>query len=123
MAIIKPFKGVRATRDKVALVSCKSLEIYTDEKLKAKLDFNPYTFLQVVHAVYKYADKDSISQEQRFQLVKNRYLEFKENSILKKDEEAAIYIYKKIKIKEYATTYIAGSRRTGQESKFTQVLF
>lgn len=96
MAILKPFKGVRATRDKVALVSCKSLEIYTDEKLKAKLDFNPYTFLQVVHAVYKYTDKDSISQEQRFQLVRNRYLEFKENSFLKKDEEAAIYIYKKI---------------------------
>lgn len=95
MAKIKPFKAVRATRDKVALVSCKSLEIYSDEKLKSKLEFNPYTFLQVVHAVYKYSKKET-TQEQRFQLVKNRYLEFKEVEILTQDATPAFYIYKKI---------------------------
>ena len=109
MAIIKPFKAVRATRDKVALISCKSVEIYTDAKLKAKLNFNPFTFLQVVHAVYKYADKDDISQEQRFKLVKNRYLEFKENKYLTKDKNPAFYIYKKITPTDTYCGIIAGT--------------
>ena len=51
MAIVKPFKAVRATRDKVALVSTKSREIYTQEMLNAKLAFNPYTFLHVIYVL------------------------------------------------------------------------
>ena len=42
MAIVKPFQAVRATRDKVALVSSKSYEAYTPAELGAKLDFNPF---------------------------------------------------------------------------------
>ena len=41
MAIVKPFKAVRPSRDKVALVSSKSFDAYTDKELDAKLEFNP----------------------------------------------------------------------------------
>ena len=44
MAIVQPFKGVRPSRDKVALVSSKTYEAYTTAELEAKLDFNPYIF-------------------------------------------------------------------------------
>ena len=53
MASIKPFKAVRATRDKVAMVSSKSYEVYTPEMLDSKLAFNPYTFLHVINPGYK----------------------------------------------------------------------
>lgn len=96
MATIKPFKAVRATRDKVALVSCKDPDVYSEKKLKAKLDFNPFTFLHVLNAVYKYADKTEVSLEQQFQLVHNRYLEFKEKKILTQDSKPSFYVYKKI---------------------------
>lgn len=96
MAILKPFKAVRATRDKVALVSCKEPDVYSEKKLKAKLDFNPFTFLHVFYAFYKYANKNEVSLEQQFQLVNNRYLEFKEKNILTQDATPAFYIYKKI---------------------------
>lgn len=95
MATIKPFKAVRPTRDKVSWVSCKALDVYADDKLKSKLDFNPYTFLHVVNPAYKYSHK-STSTEQRFKLVKNRYLEFKEDGYLFQDEQPSFYIYKKI---------------------------
>ncbi len=95
MATVKPFKAVRATRDKVALVSSKSYEIYTPEMLDAKLAFNPYTFLHVINPGYKYHKQD-ISGEQRFKLVHNRYLEFKEDTIFTQDEKPGFYIYKKI---------------------------
>lgn len=109
MATIKPFKAVRATRDKVALVSCKDPDVYSEKKLKAKLDFNPFTFLHVLNAVYKYADKTEVSLEQQFQLVQNRYLEFKEKKILTQDEKASFYIYKKITSTNEYCGIIAGT--------------
>lgn len=95
MAIVKPFKAVRATRDKVALVSTKSREIYTPEMLNAKLAFNPYTFLHVINPGYKYHQQD-VSGDLRFKLVHNRYLEFKEDHFFTQDETPAFYIYQKI---------------------------
>ncbi len=95
MANIKAFKAVRPPRDKVALVSCKSLDLYSKNKAQSKLDFNPYTFLQITNAVYKYS-KDEVSHEKKFRLVSNRYAEFKEEKILSKDKKESLYIYKKI---------------------------
>ena len=94
MAIVKPFKAVRPSRDKAALVSSKSYEIYTPEMLHSKLAFNPFTFLHVINPGYKYHKQD-VSGDLRFKLVHNRYLEFKEDKIFKQDKAPAFYIYKK----------------------------
>ena len=91
MAIVKPFKGVRPSRDKVALVSSKSYEAYTPAELGAKLDFNPFTFLHIINPGYKYHQE--ISGEQRFRMVHNRYEEFKENKIFVRDDIPSFYIY------------------------------
>jgi uncharacterized protein (DUF1015 family) len=95
MAIVNPFKAVRATRDKVALVSTKSREIYTPDMLNAKLAFNPYTFLHVINPGYKYHKQD-VRGDLGFKLVHNRYLEFKEDTIFTQDETPGFYIYQKI---------------------------
>ena len=91
MAIVKPFKAVRPSRDKVALVSSKSFDAYTDKELDAKLEFNPFTFLHILNPGYKYHQE--FFGEQRFQMIHNRYEEFKENKIFIKDETASFYIY------------------------------
>lgn len=94
MAIVKPFKAVRPTRDKVALVSSKSYDLYSKEELEAKLNFNPFTFLHIINPGYKYHQQE-ISDEQRFKLVHNRYLEFKEDAIFTEDATPSFYIYQK----------------------------
>lgn len=94
MAIVKPFKAVRPTRDKVALVSSKSYDLYSTEELEAKLNFNPFTFLHIINPGYKY-HKQEISDAQRFKLVHNRYLEFKEDAIFTEDSTPNFYIYQK----------------------------
>lgn len=94
MSIVKPFKAVRPSRDKVALVSSKSYEAYTPAELGAKLNFNPFSFLHVINPGYKFHQE--VSGEQRFQLVHNRYLEFKEENIFIQDDKPAFYIYEKI---------------------------
>ncbi|WP_452221008.1 DUF1015 domain-containing protein [Lacinutrix salivirga] len=92
MAIIKPFKAVKPTRDKVSLVASRSYQSYTQAEREARLDYNPFSFLHVVNPGYKY-DKE-ISGEARYKLVKNRYLEFKEDGVFKQDQTASFYIYK-----------------------------
>ncbi|WP_196888561.1 DUF1015 domain-containing protein [Aureivirga sp. CE67] len=94
MAIVKPFKAVRATRDKVGLVSSRSYEDYTPAELGAQLDFNPYSFLHIINQGYKH--QREVSDTIRFGNVHKKYKEFKEQEIFIKDKKPAFYIYKKI---------------------------
>jgi len=92
MSKILPFKAVRPTRDKVSLVASRSYQSYTQAQREARLDYNPFSFLHIVNPGYKY-DKE-ISGEARYNLVKNRYLEFKEDGIFIQDKTPCYYIYK-----------------------------
>jgi uncharacterized protein (DUF1015 family) len=92
MAKILPFKAVRPTRDKVSLVAARSYQSYTIEQREARLRDNPFSFLHIVNPGYRY-DKE-ISGKERYNLVRNRYLEFKEDSIFVHDTKPCYYIYK-----------------------------
>lgn len=92
MAKILPFKAIRPTRDKVSLVASRSYQSYTQAEREARLDYNPFSFLHVVNPGYKY-DKE-ISGKDRYQLVKNRYLEFKEDDVFIQDKASSFYSYK-----------------------------
>lgn len=92
MAKIIPFKAVRPTRDKVSLVAARSYQSYTKEQLESRLRDNPFSFLHIVNPGYKY-DKE-ISGEVRYNLVRNRYLEFIEDGIFIQDNSPSYYIYK-----------------------------
>ncbi|MBA6151155.1 DUF1015 domain-containing protein [Gelidibacter maritimus] len=91
MANIIPFKAVRPTRDKVSLVAARSYQSYTLQQRESRLRDNPFSFLHIVNPGYKY-DKE-ISGEARYNLVRNRYLEFKEDAIFIQDDQPCYYIY------------------------------
>lgn len=92
MAQVIPFRAVRPTRDKVGLVASRSYQSYTEPELEARLNYNPYSFLHIVNPGYKY-DKD-IRGKERYSLVRNRYLEFKEDAVFTQDKTPCYYIYK-----------------------------
>lgn len=83
---------MRPERAKAGLVASRSYEDYSEAELTAQLEFNPYSFLHIINPGYKFQHK--IKGEQRFQMVKNRYLEFKEENTFIQDEEPCYYIYK-----------------------------
>ena len=93
MPKIIPFKAIRPTRGKANLVASRSYEDYSAAELGAQLDFNPYSFLHIINPGYKY--QHQIDKETRFKLVKNRFLEFKEEGILIEEEKPCYFIYKK----------------------------
>lgn len=92
MARIIPFKAVRPTRDKVSLIASRSYQSYTPEQIESRLRDNPFSFLQIINPGYKY--QLETSGIKRYELVRNRYQEFKEDFILIKDEKPSFYAYK-----------------------------
>lgn len=92
MAKINPFKAVRPTKDKAGLVASRPYEDYTEGELKAQLQYNPFSFLHIINPGYKF--QHEITGGKRFQLVKNRYLEFIEEETFIKDPAPCYYFYK-----------------------------
>lgn len=91
MAIVKPFRAIRPTSDKVALVASRSYDEYDEKELNAALAYNPFSFLHIINPGYKF-HKD-ISGKERFRLVRNRYLEFLEDDIFIREQEPCFYLY------------------------------
>ena len=107
MAKIKPFKAVRPAADKVALVTCRTYDDYSSTELAAWLDFNPYSFLHVIHPAYANAQK--VSLEKRFKAVANKYQDFKHDQILIEEEHPVFYLYEIQSKGQTFTGIIAGT--------------
>jgi uncharacterized protein (DUF1015 family) len=91
MAKIKPFKAVRPAPDKVALVTCRNYDDYSPAELAAWLDFNPYSFLHVIHPAYLHSQKTTF--DKRFKGVANKYQDYKNEKILITDDTDSFYVY------------------------------
>lgn len=92
MPNILPFRAVRPTRDKVSLIASRSYDSYTPEEREARLRDNPFSFLHIVNPGYKY--QKEIGGLERYNMVRNRYQEFKEDEIFIQDEQPSFYIYR-----------------------------
>lgn len=92
MAKIIPFKAVKPTRAIVGLVAARPYQSYTVDERESRMDYNPFSFLHIVNPGYKYDQE--VTGEERYRLVKNRYLEFKEDGIFIQDEKPSFYVYK-----------------------------
>ncbi len=96
MIDIIPFKAVRPPRDKAGLVGSRPFYNYKKHILNAKLEGNPYTFLHVINPEFKKGDKTKPNTVERFQKVRNKYEEFINEGILKKENKDKLYIYRQI---------------------------
>ena len=83
---------MRPTRDKVSLIASRSFQSYTSHELESRLRDNPFSFLHIVNPGYRYHKETS--GEERYNLVRNRYQEFKEDRYFERDENPSFYIYK-----------------------------
>ena len=100
MTIVRPFKAFRPTRDKANLVASRSYLTYSDETIKEKLDHNPYTFLHIINPDYN--NRKKTNGIAKFKLVKEKFKQFINNGVLKKDNVASFYIYQK---KDHLNTF------------------
>lgn len=99
MAQLKPFKAVRPRRDLAHLVASRPVYTYKKSILKAKLEENPYTFIQIIHP--EYAEKDETKTEpnspERFKKVRFKFQEFVDKGLFIQEEVDSLYVYKQTK--------------------------
>lgn len=107
MSKIIPFKAVRPSADKVALVTCRTYEEYSSAELAAWLSFNPYSFLHVIHPAY--ANTQKITLDKRFKGVLHKYQDFKNEAILISEEQPVFYLYEIQTKNQTFTGIIAGT--------------
>ncbi len=107
MAKIIPFKAVRPVADKVALVTCRTYDDYSSAELASWLDYNPYSFLHVIHPAYANAQK--ITLDKRFKGVAHKYQDFKQEKILFSEEDPVFYLYEIQSKGQNFTGIIAGT--------------
>ena len=91
MSKIIPFKAVRPTPDKVALVSCRNYDDYSSAELAAWLSFNPYSFLHVINPAYMHSQK--ITLDKRFKGVAHKYQDFKAEGIFMEEDKPVFFLY------------------------------
>lgn len=107
MAKIVPFRAVRPARDKVSLVTCRSYDEYSPAELASQLDYNPFSFLHVLNPAYINLQK--LSETTRFRSVHNKYQEYKEEQVLKKESAPVFYLYEIQSKNNTFTGIIAGT--------------
>lgn len=91
MAIIRPFKAVHPTADKVSLVTSRSYDDYGAAELAAYLEFNPFSFLHILNPAY--VNQQKIGFDKRFKAVAHKYADFKKDGVLVQEENAVLYLY------------------------------
>ncbi|RZJ70223.1 DUF1015 domain-containing protein [Flavobacterium sp.] len=106
MPKISPFKAVRPTRDKAALVTSRSYDDYSAAELASQLDFNPFSFLHVLHPGYVNVQKND--PVRRFGQVKAKYLDFKHEGVLKSESDPIFYLYEMRSKSRTYTGIVAG---------------
>lgn len=94
MADLSPFKAVRPYKENLQHFSSKSYKSYTAKELKQSLSTNPLSFLSIIH-LKKNASR-SLQKSERYQLVKNKFDDFKSENVLIKDLLPAFYIYETV---------------------------
>lgn len=107
MSKIIPFKAVRPTPDKVALVTCRNYDDYSSAELAAWLSFNPYSFLHVINPAYMYSQK--ITLDKRFKGVAHKYQDFKDEGIFMEEDKAVFFLYEIQNKVQSFTGFIAGT--------------
>jgi uncharacterized protein (DUF1015 family) len=93
MAIVKPFRAIRPSPDKVHLVASRPVDTYSREELNSKLAENPYTFLHIIKPEFGSKEKSAQGSKELLNKIKDRFIEFQKEKILIQDQEHCFYIY------------------------------
>ncbi|HYG53431.1 MAG TPA: DUF1015 domain-containing protein [Flavobacteriales bacterium] len=109
MPTIQPIKAIRPVRDKVALVASRAVNTYIPRLLNAKLEENPFTFLQVILPEHGKKATTKPNTVERFKLVKKKFEQFRKEGILIQEKTECIYIYRQIRKGRSYTGLIAGA--------------
>ena len=97
MAIIKPFRALRPSRDKVHLVASRAFDTYSTSELNGKLAANPYSFLHIIKPDFGDEFKGDNHSVQYLKKIKANFQNFISEEYLIQEKTPALYVYEQFK--------------------------
>jgi uncharacterized protein (DUF1015 family) len=108
MAIVKPFKALRPSREKAAFVSAPSYDSGSRDKSSQEIETNPHSYLHIVKP-YLHFPCEAKNPAKHFPLGLEYLANFKKEGWFVKDESDSYYIYRVIKGSNAYTGIIAAA--------------
>lgn len=137
MADIQPFRAIRPVRDKVHLMASMPHYSYKRNVLRAILETNPFTFLNIIHPEFKSKIRTAPNSTERFEQIREMYMEFLGKGHFIREAHPGLYVYRQTKdghtylgviggasVKEYEADKIKKHEATltSREAVFTNYL-
>jgi len=94
MAIIKPFKGVRPTKNLVKQVACKPYDVLNSEEARREAEGNEYSFYHIAKAEIDLEQGIDIHTDPVYQKGRENFETFLKKGILFQDDSEKYYVYK-----------------------------
>ncbi|MEQ9186665.1 MAG: DUF1015 family protein [Cryomorphaceae bacterium] len=96
MSILKPFKAVRPTADKVKDVACRPYDVLNTAEAREESAGNPVSFYHVIKPEINFADDQDPYDEAIYKKGRENYKLLKDNGVLLKDAAEHFYVYQLI---------------------------
>jgi uncharacterized protein (DUF1015 family) len=93
MAIVKPFKGLRPTREIVQELACLPYDVMNSEEAAKMAEGKKKSLLRITKAEIECPGVDDIHSETVYKRAVENFRKFQEKGWLAQDEEAKYYVY------------------------------
>ncbi|MEJ5307884.1 MAG: DUF1015 family protein [candidate division WOR-3 bacterium] len=107
MAVIKPFKGIRPVKEKVAEVAAPPYDVVSVKEAREYVKDKKYSFLRIEKSEIECPDDWHVHDERIFLKGKENFEKFLKDKVLFQDKNDYLYIYKQIMGKHEQTGIVA----------------
>jgi uncharacterized protein (DUF1015 family) len=94
MAVIRPFKALKPTKDNAPLVASVPYDVVNREEAKEKVKGSKYSFLRVTRSEIDLDDKINPYADEVYKKAKETLEQFKKEKILVQDSKPHFYLYR-----------------------------
>ena len=94
MAVIRPFKALKPTKDNAPLVASVPYDVVNREEAKQKAGENKLSFLRVTRSEIDLDDKLNPYSEEVYKKAKETLEQFKKEKVLVQDSKPCFYLYR-----------------------------
>ena len=93
MAILKPFRGVRPTKELVKRVICRPYDVLDEKEARIEANGDPYSFYRVIKPEMDFPDDFDHYSPEIYKKGKANYEQMKAEGVFFQDEKECLYIY------------------------------
>jgi len=93
MAILKPFRGVRPTKELVKRVICRPYDVLDEKEARIEANGDPYSFYRVIKPEMDFPDDFDHYSPEIYKKGKANYEQMKAEGVFFQDEKECFYIY------------------------------